>query len=60
MLVFIDHSTKDLQFYHNDEKLIKQIKNLVNSHNIKTVLICLYWKDIKMGVIKIMKKLVSR
>jgi hypothetical protein len=52
MLVFIDHSTKDLQLYHNDEKLIKQIKNLVNSHNIKTVLICLYWKDIKMGIHK--------
>ena len=34
------------------KKLIKQIKNLVNSHNIKTVLICLYWKDIKMGIHK--------
>ena len=52
MLVFIDHSTKDFQLYHNDEELIKQIKNLVNSHNIKTVLICLYWKDIKMGIHK--------
>ena len=50
LLVFPSHSISGVNANYNVESLISQINNFKNEHKFKTVLICLYYKDIENNV----------
>lgn len=53
LLVFPSHSIEDVTADYNENKLISEIQSFKKKYNFKTVIICLYYKDIENGLDKI-------
>lgn len=49
LLVFPSHSIGGVDTKYNIDAFIEQVKDFKKKHNFKTVLVCLYYKDIEKG-----------
>lgn len=52
LLVFPMHSIDKVYYEYNIEEFMMHIEGLKRKYNFETIIICMYWKDIELGINK--------